>query len=575
MYAFNSNATTTDNVLHGVTNAGNYRVPEMFDGITDVINQVPKTKAAMINSLALLGMDKSWLTERQEVDEDKYDMRKPKEVREYEEALEKMTQKRIKAFGAISRHILVPSKAYTVIGSEVFEAADPVLFWDRFIKGFEADSSAGLVQQAEVALRPHKEKQDLISFIHEKFKLWDSFSRFDGGSMAISEPVIIGLILNQARQVTEFKDFIQDFIMKEVITKDFGELEYVKVFDTLNMYLVAKEGSDGQPSTKTKAVFNASTDQSGKKQRKDQRPPKPGKAKRERFNNFNKRNAQQNTSKPGKERCAHCGDSRHDETNCWKKHPELRPNGNSQRSVLPDVSQTPQNAGFQPSVFESSPYNLMQNQGQWPMPGQSNRFMGYQAQIDQFPQRSNVPENGPRHLRFHNFHVRIHCELRGALLDAITDETIIDSGASACIVNVWYKASLLEFETITGDITGAGGISLGAITGVGKIKFLNKTVTAYYCENIPKSVISVSALTFDGIFEFSFRFAFCGIRVQNELKDSDLDEEGNQISQLEVDDFYSVRVSQEGLYPIPRKWIGFDLLNHDSISFMQLSNIGQ
>ena len=74
MYAFNSNATTTDNVLHGVTNTGDYRVPE--------INQVPKTKAAMINSLALLGMDKSWLTERQEVDEDKYDMKKPKEFRE-------------------------------------------------------------------------------------------------------------------------------------------------------------------------------------------------------------------------------------------------------------------------------------------------------------------------------------------------------------------------------------------------------------------------------------------------------------------------------------------------------------
>jgi len=128
---------------------------------------------------------------------------------------------------------------------------------------------------------------------------------------------------------------------------------------------------------------------------------------------------------------------------------------------------------------------------------------------------------------------------------------------------------------ITGDITGAGGISLGAITGVGKIKFLNKIVTAYYCENIPKSVISVSALTSNGIFEFSFRFAFCEIRVHNELKDSEIDEEGNSLSQIEVDDFYSVRVSEEGLYPIPRKWLGFDLLNHDSISFMELSNIGQ
>ena len=38
----------TDNILHGVTNAGNYRVPErMFDGITDhVINQVEVSKTS-------------------------------------------------------------------------------------------------------------------------------------------------------------------------------------------------------------------------------------------------------------------------------------------------------------------------------------------------------------------------------------------------------------------------------------------------------------------------------------------------------------------------------------------------
>ena len=202
-------------------------------------------------------------------------MRKPKEFREYEEAVEKLNQIRMKRFGAISRHILVPSKAYTVIGPEVFEATDPVLFWDRFIKGFESDSSSGIVQQAEVALRARKEKQDLISFIHEKYKLWDSFSRFDYGSMAINEAVIIGLILNQARQVPEFKDFIQDFIMKVVITKEFEELEYVKIFDTLNMYLVAKEGAEGQPSLKTQAVFNAVTDQGGQKPKRDPRPPKP------------------------------------------------------------------------------------------------------------------------------------------------------------------------------------------------------------------------------------------------------------------------------------------------------------
>ena len=125
------------------------------------------------------------------------------------------------------------------------------------------------------------------------------------------------------------------------------------------------------------------------------------------------------------------------------------------------------------------------------------------------------------------------------------------------------------------DITGAGGISLGAITGVDKIKYLNKIITAYYYENIPKSVIALSALTYNGIFEFSFMYTFCEIRVQNELTDLDVDEKGNPLSQLEVDEFYFVRVSEEGLYPIPRKSMGYDFLNHEAISFMELSNIGQ
>ena len=44
--------------------------------------------------------------------------------------------------------------------------------------------------------------------------------------------------------------------MKEVITKDFNKLEYVKVFDILNMFLVVKEGAEGQPSAKKQGVFN-------------------------------------------------------------------------------------------------------------------------------------------------------------------------------------------------------------------------------------------------------------------------------------------------------------------------------
>ena len=55
-------ATTTDTILYGATNAGLGPVQEMFDGITDVIEQFPKTKQAMFNSLAQCGLDHTWLT---------------------------------------------------------------------------------------------------------------------------------------------------------------------------------------------------------------------------------------------------------------------------------------------------------------------------------------------------------------------------------------------------------------------------------------------------------------------------------------------------------------------------------
>ena len=88
-------------------------------------------------------------------------------------------------------------------------------------------------------------------------------------------------------------------------------------------------------------------------------------------------------------------------------------------------------------VFEAQPQ--YQVQYPHPVPRHGNRFMGYYAQMDQQFQRNSWPENAPRPPRFQNFHVRTHCELRGALLDCITDDTIIDSGTSECIVNVWFK----------------------------------------------------------------------------------------------------------------------------------------
>lgn len=84
-----------------------------------------------------------------------------------------------------------------------------------------------------------------------------------------------------------------------------------------------------------------------------------------------------------------------------------------------------------------------------------------------------------------SYHIMVDCNIRGSQCGRVSDDVIIDSGASACIVNIYYLNSILEFESMTGDLTCAGRISLDAITGRGRMKVLTASICPDQCSPSP------------------------------------------------------------------------------------------
>jgi hypothetical protein len=50
---------------------------------------------------------------------------------------------------------------------------------------------------------------------------------------------------------------MHDFLMEEVIVRKFEDMDFVKVFDLLNLYLLAKESAPSNSTPPKQAVFNA------------------------------------------------------------------------------------------------------------------------------------------------------------------------------------------------------------------------------------------------------------------------------------------------------------------------------
>ena len=341
-------ATTTDTISYGATNAGLGPVQEMFDGITDVIEQFPKTKQAMFNSLAQCGLDHTWLTEKKTVPRKMYNMKNMKDKRAYLDAVVAMETKRIKAFGAVARHIVVNSRAWLRIGPEVFEKADPVLFWTRFKDTCEENSVQSMMTLTESAMTPCKDNQDILAFMQTKYKMWKDFQRFENGAYGMEEQMMVALVLTQTKSIPKYHDFMHDFLMKEVIVRKFEDMDFVKVFDLLNLYLLAKESAPSNSTPPKQAVFNAETPELKSclkypRDFSDTRGERPGLHKR-----FLKNNNNTNDSYPNKtggrngrngngrdrsksdprrngRRCKHCGSGKHTVQDCWKKYPHLRP----------------------------------------------------------------------------------------------------------------------------------------------------------------------------------------------------------------------------------------------------------
>jgi len=90
-----------------------------------------------------------------------------------------MEKQRIMAFEAVAQHIVEGSRAHSIIGEEVYEKANPVLFLKRFTAYYLQDSLLGhSTHTTESVLGPYKTKEDLLAFNQEKHKL--SWTRSPG-----------------------------------------------------------------------------------------------------------------------------------------------------------------------------------------------------------------------------------------------------------------------------------------------------------------------------------------------------------------------------------------------------------
>jgi len=106
-------------------------------------------------------------------------------------------------------------------------------------------------------MTPFKDKQDILTFMHSKYKMWKDFERFEKGAYEMKEQMIVALVLTQKKSVPKYHDLMHNFLMKEVIVRKFEDIDSVKVFDLLNLYLLVNKSAPSNSTPPKQAVFSA------------------------------------------------------------------------------------------------------------------------------------------------------------------------------------------------------------------------------------------------------------------------------------------------------------------------------
>jgi len=99
----------------------------------------------------------------------------------------------------------------------------------------------GLFTHTESLLGPYKAKEDLLPFIKERYKLWTRFSRFDGEKYELDETLVVELVLMQAKTIPEYKEFITDFMMEEMLPLEFSAVKFNKLSEKLIQFLMSMD----------------------------------------------------------------------------------------------------------------------------------------------------------------------------------------------------------------------------------------------------------------------------------------------------------------------------------------------
>ncbi len=105
--------------------------------------------------------------------------------------------------------------------------------------------------------------------------------------------------------------------------------------------------------------------------------------------------------------------------------------------------------------------------------------------------------------------------------ESISNDKLLDTGATATMLNQASKWLLNAVEPCDGDVIGAGGVIVGSIIAKGTMTYLGRDIEAYYAPKLPKSVISVSQLTQGHGLVFTFTSDSCIVKTANGVKVSE------------------------------------------------------
>jgi predicted aspartyl protease len=492
------------NAQHGATQLGaNQAMPidYRFRGDISDKSRWHEWKRNVFAAVRQIGVDVKVLTEELEPDAYIYPDNNVANRRKRSKKAEELRTQEQKVFGAVSKLIEPNSRAASVIGDSFFETSNIQGLWQSLIDHFEGNTFSGLYDLYEQLFQTPSEVDDVVFWVQRCYNLLAGTDRFERPAAAVlaagapcphqlTEATKTAMAFAAIMAVPRFRSLIVDFMREEVMDLDRFDIPFATFYKKLTIYVSSRESkvppsnvtptatamiaeNDGKSKlSKERAEGDKDSGEKGKKKWKFQK--KKNFKVNKKFGKFQKKNGNNNGNNIG--------------------------NGNRSRRFY-DKRRDPNRDYDQRDSYEQDDYDRSRN---------SDKRQVHSANHTE----RRLDEMTPR-----GCFTTIFCGLGQG--ESISNDKLLDTGATATMLNQASKWLLNAVEPCDGDVIGAGGVIVGSIIAKGTMTYLGRDIEVYYAPKLPKSVISISQLTRGHGLVFTFTSDSCIVKTANGVKVSE------------------------------------------------------